>query len=53
MKEKAERLNQELEELGRKMKTAGMFEKPAIAEQMLQRQLELNALLIKGGVWQP
>ncbi len=48
MKEKAEKLNRELKELGQKIKTAGMFEKPAIAEQMLQKQTELNSILIGG-----
>ncbi|GEM_PF-7080439 len=46
-KERAEQLNRGLKKLGEDMKTAGMFEKPAIAEQMLRKSLELNELLIR------
>ncbi len=52
MKEKAEKLNRELAELGQKLKKASMFDKPAYAEQMLQKQLELNSLLIEGAAWE-
>jgi hypothetical protein len=47
MKEILNRLNNEIKELAGRLESASMFQKPVIAEEMLNKQLRFNELVVK------
>lgn len=46
MNEEMKAINAKIKKLAVKLESAGLFEKPKIAEQMLAEQLRFNALVI-------